>query len=255
METQQLLSIVWEKSKLNLKSEAAVNYLSYTWWLIEPLIHMLCYYLVFELLLNRGGPGFVYFLLTGLVPWLWFAKTINQGSNSLIGGRNLMGQIFIPKLFFPLVFVTQCSVKQIIVFSILLVFLQLSGLTISIHWLSSLVVMAVQLLFMIPLVCLLAVAVAFVRDLSFVVPTLMQFLFFCSGIFFSIDNITSSYRDLFFANPMAGLIHQYREILLNNAWPDWIYLLKILIGSFILWLVVLYIYKKCEYSITRVVQE
>ena len=92
METRQLLSIVWEKSKLNLKSEAAINYLSYTWWIIEPVIHMLCYYLVFELLLNRGGPGFVYFLLTGLVPWLWFAKTINQGSNSLIGGSNLMGK-------------------------------------------------------------------------------------------------------------------------------------------------------------------
>jgi len=255
MKSHQLFAVIWEKSKLNLKSEAAVNYLSYCWWLFEPVIHMLCYYLVFELLLNRGGPDFVYFLLTGLVPWLWFAKIVNQGSMSLIGGQNLMGQIFIPKLFFPLVFVTQCSVKQLMVFSILLVFLLLSGFGASAHWLASVLVMVVQLLFMIPVVCMLAVLVAFVRDLNFVIPTLLQFMFFCSGIFFSIDTIAPQYHDLFFINPMAGLIHQYRETLLHNHWPDWLYLGKILLGSALLWLLTITLYRRHEYTITRLVQE
>lgn len=255
MESHQLRAVVWEKSKLNLKSEAAINYLSYTWWLIEPVIHMLCYYLVFELLLNRGGPGFVYFLLTGLVPWLWFAKVVNQGSMSLVGGHNLMSQLFIPKLFFPLVFITQCSVKQVMVFTILIVFLLLSGLTPSVHWFASLLVMLIQLLFMIPLVCMLAVAVAFVRDLNFIIPTMLQFMFFCSGIFFSIEKISPEYQELFFINPMAGLIHQYRETLLHNSWPDWAYLAKILVASAFLWIAVHHIYKKHEYTITRLVQE
>lgn len=255
MNKSQLLAIVWEKSKLNLKSEATVNYLSYTWWIIEPIIHLTCYYIVFELLLDRGGPGFVYFLLTGLIPWLWFARTINQGSNSLIGGRMLMGQIFIPKLFFPLVFITQCCIKQALVFVILLVFLTATQFSPSIHWLSCIALMLVQLFFMIPLVCLIAAAVVFIRDLTFIVPTILQFMFFCSGIFFSLDKISVEYQSIFFANPVAGLIHQYREVLLHNSWPDWSYLLNVVIGSSFLWVVTAYVYHKHEYTMTRASQE
>ncbi|MFT5580730.1 MAG: lipopolysaccharide transport system permease protein [Paraglaciecola psychrophila] len=116
-------------------------------------------------------------------------------------------------------------------------------------------VMAVQLLFMIPLVCLLAVLVAFVRDLNYVIPTLLQFAFFCSGIFFSIETVAPEYQELFFINPMAGLIHQYRETLLHNHWPDWFYLGKILLGSALLWLITLSLYRRHEYTITRLVQE
>ena len=255
MQTRQLLAIVWEKSKLNLKSEAAVNYLSYIWWIIEPVIQMLCYYLVFELLLNRGGPGYVYFLLIGLVPWLWFTRTISHSSNSLLAGRVLMGQIFIPKLFFPLVSIIQCGVKQILVFTTLLIFLVASGFTLSIHWLSLPAIIMVQLIFMVPLACLLAVAVVYVRDLSFVIPTALQFMFFCSGIFFSFEQIAPEYTNLLFANPMAGLVHQYREVLIHGAWPDWLYLTKILSVSVILWLAALFVYKNYEYTITRVTQE
>lgn len=256
MNTPQLLKVVWEKSRLNLKSEAAVNYLSYIWWLIEPVLHMLVYYLVFESLLKRGdGPGFVFFLLTGLVPWLWFTKVISQGSTSLVMGKALMSQLAIPKLFFPLVIVTQCSVKQVLVFSILLVFLLLSGFSPSIHWLALLPVIFAQLLLMIPLACLLAVALVFVRDLSFIIPTVLQFMFFCTGIFFRLDDIAGEYLQLFYLNPMAGLVQQYREILLNNAWPEWLYLGKLGLAVAVLWVLTLYVYRTQEYAITRVAQE
>lgn len=255
MNKNQLLKVVWEKSRLNLKSEAAVNYLSYIWWVIEPILHMLVYYLVFESLLKRGGPGFVFFLLCGLVPWLWFSKVISQGSTSLVMGRALMSQLAIPKLFFPLVIVVQCSVKQVLVFAILLLLLLFSGFTPDIHWLALFPIILMQLLFMTPLACLLAAALVFVRDLSFIIPTVLQFMFFCTGIFFSLENIAGKYMKLFYMNPMAGLVQQYREVLLNNAWPEWMYLGKLGLVVAILWVLTLYVYKTQEYSITRVAQE
>lgn len=255
MNTNQLLKVIWEKSRLNLKSEAAINYLSYIWWLIEPILHMLVYYLVFESLLKRGGPGYVFLLLSGLVPWLWFSKVISQGSNSLVTGRALMSQLAIPKLFFPLVIVTQCSVKQVLVFAILILFLLFSGHSPSVHWLSLLPIILLQLLLMAPMACLLAVALVYVRDLSFIIPTVLQFMFFCTGIFFSLDDIGGEYLRLFYLNPMAGLVQQYREVLLNNAWPEWMYLGKLGIAVIILWVITLYVYRTKEYSITRAAQE
>lgn len=240
---------------MNLKSEATVNYLSYLWWIVEPVIHMATYYIVFALLLSRGGEGYVYMLLVGLVPWLWFAKTINQGANSLIEGRFLMNQVSIPKLFFPLVFVTQCGVKQVMVYTILLLFLLLAGIEVTRFWFASAAVMFVQLLFMIPVTCMVAVAVAFVRDMRFVIPTAIQFLFFTSGVFFSFDQVSSEYKTIFLVNPMAGLIDAYRDTLLYKSWPDWWYLTGVSIFSLVLWLLVIAVYRRNEFYIARLVQE
>ena len=255
MNTSTLARVIWEKSRLNLKSEASANYLSYSWWFLEPIIQMACYYIVFELLLHRGGPGYIYFLLVGLVPWLWFARVINQGSTSLFGGRGLMNQLDIPKLFFPAVFVTQCTSKQLLVFAVLLLFLWATGTPVSEHWLASLPVMIVQLSLMIPLTLFLAFAVVFVSDLKFIIPTIIQFLFFCSGIFFDISQVSPTYRDYFLLNPMAGLIHAYRQTLLENQWPDWSYLLYILLFSAVLTAIALYTYQRHDKTIARVVQE
>ncbi|MEM8498588.1 MAG: ABC transporter permease [Pseudomonadota bacterium] len=255
MNTRQLLAVVWEKSKLNLKSEAAVNYLSYLWWIMEPVLHMLVYYLVFDVLLQRGGPGFVFFLLAGLVPWLWFSKLLVQASNSLVTGRFLMGQIFIPKLFFPLVVIVQCSVKQAIVFIVLLLVLVIAGHQPSIQWLAIVPIALVQLMLMMPLAFIFAASVVFVRDLGFVIPTALQFVFFCSGIFFSIDHIAPQYTQWFYVNPMAGLVQQYREVLLNNNWPDWFYTAKVAAVSIVLWILSIRFYRNNECTITRFAQD
>ncbi|WP_317931757.1 ABC transporter permease [Halioxenophilus sp. WMMB6] len=255
MRIGQLISVIWEKSRLNLKSEASTNYLSYAWWFLEPIIQMLCYYTVFELLLNRGGPGYVEFLLVGLVPWLWFARTVNQASNSLINGRGMMNQLDIPKLFFPVVIVVQCSVKQLLVVAVLLLFLVLVGKPFSLHWLALIPLLLVQFLLIIPFALVTSLAVAYVADLKHVIPTAIQFMFFASGIFFNINDISTRYVDLFLLNPMAGLVVSYREAVLNNSWPDWSYLAIIALCSVLVLLLMVVLFQRADKSIARLVQE
>ena len=43
-----------------------------------------------------------------------------------------------------------------------------------------------------------------------------------SGIFYSYtDVLIERHQALFLANPMARLIKNYRQVLLDGAWPDW----------------------------------
>jgi|TARA_B110000902_G_scaffold267253_1_gene359552 lipopolysaccharide transport system permease protein len=248
-----LAHVIWEKARLNLKSEASVNYLSYCWWIIEPITHMACYYVIFELLLQRGGPDFVYFLMVGLVFWLWFAKTVTQGAGSLVGGSGLMNQRQIPKVFFPLVFIVQATVKQTLVIAILLMFLILAGFSPGIEWLGIIPLVLVQLLFMIPVSMILALVLVYVRDFKYVIPTFIQFMFFGSGIFYSFDRISSEYKDYFLINPMAGLIKEYRNVLLHQQWPDWLYLGSVAGASVFLFAVILTLYVKKDRKIARIV--
>jgi lipopolysaccharide transport system permease protein len=255
MNFKQFIGVTWQKARLNLKSETSVNYLSYGWWFLEPLIHMMCYYVVFGLLMDRGGPGFVFFLLVGLIPWLWFSRTVNQATTSLIGGKALMNQLFIPKFFFPLVLIVQTTIKQVLVLSILLLFLLLTGHEPSIHWFGVVPIFIVQLLFMLPLAALGALVVVYVRDLKLLIPTIVQFMFFLSGVFFSLDKVPVEYRQYILFNPMAGIIKSFREVLLDGFWPDWQYLLVVVAVSVFALIVLLLLYRSNEQAIAKAVQE
>ncbi|HCE41701.1 MAG TPA: ABC transporter permease, partial [Alcanivorax sp.] len=252
---RNFIDLVLTKARLNLKSEANRNHLRYLWWVLDPLLYMAVFYVVFGLLLHRGGEGFVAYLLTGLVPFQWFAKTIQHASNTIVEGRGLMNQVRISPLFFPLVAVAQNAGKQTLVFLMLAVFLVVYGLPPTPHWLALAPVVALQLAFMVVVGCALAMLIPFVRDLLNLVPTGLQFLLFCSGVFYTLDTIPERWRDLFLANPMANLLHQYRRILLDHQWPDWSQLGWLALGCALGLVAVLLAYRRLEGVFPRVVVE
>lgn len=251
----KLVELIWVKALLNLRREASINYLSYLWWILEPMMHMVIYYVVFSFLLKNGTENYVAFLLTGLIPWLWFSKTINHATGSIIQGRQLMSQVHIPKIFFPMVCLLQDSVKQAFVFMLLLIFLLLYGIQPSVYWLGLFPVVFVQLLVTVLGTSLVAVLIPFVRDLKFLVPTILQFVMFCSGLFYNYERISPKYRELFFLNPIALLLKNYRDLLMNQQWPDWFALIKLGSFSLIGMSVVLLFYRKVEFRLIRIVQE
>ena len=249
------IDLVWTKARLNLKSEASKNHLRYVWWILDPILYMTVFYIVFGVLMERGGPGFIAYLLTGLVPFQWFAKTVHQTSGSIVGGKGLMHKVRISPLFFPLVGIVQNTGKQCLVFAMLGLFLVLYGLPPTIHWLAFIPIVLVQLLLMTVVSCMLAMIVPFVRDLTNLIPTGIQFLLFSSGIFYTIDRIPEEWRSLFFTHPMANILYQYRQVFVENQWPDWSGLGWVVLGSLLGLVIVIFSYRRLEPIFPRVVIE
>jgi len=249
----QLLALIWTKAIFNLRSEVHRNYLSYGWWVLEPVLHMGVYYLVFGILLSRGGENYPAFLLTGLVPWMWFLKSVASSSNSIISGQNLMIQVGIPSIFFPLVNLLQATLKQIPVFIILLGFLILQGFTPGLHWWALIPVFIVQALVTITIATTVAAIIPFVRDLSNLVPTGLTFLMFLSGIFYDYHMIPPYWQEVFLLNPMAFLLKCYREIFIDGALPDLHTLSLWGIASAISCLLLIQLYRYLRYIYPRIV--
>ena len=216
----RLLELIWTKAIFNLRSEVHRNYLSYGWWVLEPLLHMGIYYLVFGFLLQSGGENYPVFLLTGLIPWMWFMKAVSGSSNSIIAGQNLMLQVGLPSVVFPLVSLLQATIKQIPVFILLFGFLWLQDISLGMHWWALIPVIIVQALLTIAFASAVAAVIPFVRDLSYLVPTGLMFLMFLSGIFYDYRMISTEWQRLFLMNPMAFLLKCYREIFIDGTLPD-----------------------------------
>ena len=240
-----LVEVFFTKLVLNLKSEASQTYLSYAWWLLEPILMVGVFYLVFAVFLARGTPDFVVFLVCGKIPFLWFSKSVTNSSRSILSGRGLINQVSIPMPFFPLLVVFQDAFKQTVVFAFMFVFIALFGLGISWVWLSVVFVILTQLLLICAISLLVAAITPYLTDFRYLIATAMMALMFGSGIFYSYkDVILKEYQQLFLMNPIANLIKNYRQVLMENALPDWSALAVICIVSVALIIAMTLYFKK-----------
>ena len=215
----QFFSLVNTQAKLALKAEASRFYLSYLWWVLEPILFVLVFYVVFSVVLGNRSENFLLFLMCGKIPFLWFSKSITAGSNSIVQNRGLIGQLDVPKALFPYIAVHEALYKQWFVFMVLLCVVAGYGLWPELNWLWLVPLILVQYLLI--LLCSLvgAFLVSFIADMRMLINMGMLFLLFCSGIFWDIRSIENVELQqlMLVINPLLFLIDAYREVLINRS--------------------------------------
>ncbi|HUE92479.1 ABC transporter permease [Pseudomonas sp.] len=213
--------VLWYGVYSDLRTEIARRFLGFLWWIIEPVMYMAVFYVVFGMALRQGGDDYVPFLLSGMIAWKWFDGSVRQASVSIPMNAGLVQQIYVPKFLFGLIQIFSNTFKFLIVLLLLLGFLLVIGKRPSLHWFGLLPIILSQLLLITAFGLLLAALIPFAQDLKLVVDNLLMLMMFMSGIFFSADSVPESMRFVFELNPMVLVIGAYRAVLLSNQWPDW----------------------------------
>lgn len=243
-----------EKVKANLIAETADNHLGFLWWLLEPVMIIGAFYFVFGILLQRGGPGFIYDLMVGVVCWIWFSNCVTSSMLSIKSAGGIINQIHVFKMVFPLIEVLVATSKQSIVFTLLLLLLVFVREPNSYsYWLVFPIVIAVQFLLILAVSFFLAAIVPFIPDLRFIIRQALRLAMFCSGVFYSLDRIPVQYHQNFLLNPMANLIHQYRAVLLHESGLNLQALLMISLFSVVVIILSFTIYRKYDRLYPRLV--
>ena len=222
MSVHQFISLIDTHAKLSLRADASRYYFGYIWWLLEPLLYVLVFYLVFEIVLDSGKSDFLAFLMCGKLAFVWFSKSVTQASNSIVDNAGLIGMINIPKSIFPLAVLQQGIYRQLAVFTLLIAFLWLSGYSVSLEWLYLIPVIVVNYLVIAACALIGASLVCIVRDVSLIISLGMIFMLFTSGVFWDVralDNAEMTHTILLL-NPLAFLIDSYRQIFMFQKSPD-----------------------------------
>lgn len=225
-------------ARMALKADSAQYHLGYIWWVLQPLIFVGIFYLVFELILQIGQPDFVVFLMCGNLPFMWFSQSVAAASNSIVSSASLIGRINVPKALFPVSTIQEGVYKQLAVFSLLLGVVIAAGHRPDLHWLWLLPIAGVQYLMIVSCGLIGAVLVCYIRDFMLVISLAMTFLMFVSGIFWNVRDLPNPVLvDIVLTwNPMAFILDAYREVLMHDRAPDVVHLLAVgLVFAFLLW--------------------
>jgi ABC-type polysaccharide/polyol phosphate export permease len=213
------------RRELRVKYRGSV--LGLGWTLINPIVLMLGYWLLFSILLKAVSiENYPLFVLSGLVTWMFFQSAVQMSCASLLGHANLVKQVRFPRQLLPLSVVATNLVTMLVMLAVVLpINLIVIPETRSTFW--------AALPLFIPLTALVtAFAVLFAsatvifRDVEHLVVTMLLPWFILTPIFYTFDQLPGI-KDhprvadvLYWGNPVAPFVESIRDPLFWGKLPQ-----------------------------------
>lgn len=210
--------LAWRDIKVRYKQTA----IGIAWAVIQPLVTMLIFTLIFSRLSGMPSDGLPYpiFAFAALLPWTCFAHAVGRSGSSLINNSALVTKVYFPRLAIPVAAVFTPIVDFVVTLAMLLG--MMAYYRIAPGW----AILTLPLFLIMSLATALAVSLWLsalcvkYRDVTVVIPFLLQIWLYVSPIAYPATVIPERWRVLYSLNPMAGVIAGFRWALLGTAIPD-----------------------------------
>jgi lipopolysaccharide transport system permease protein len=210
--------LIWR----DVKVRYAQSILGIGWAVIQPLVPMIIFTIVFGRVAQISSDGIPYalFAYTALVPWTYYSNALTDSSGSLVKEVNMLSKIYFPRLIIPLTSVLGKLIDLAISLG-LLVALLIWYRTVPSPW----VVIVVPLLTLLTMMAasglgmLLSALALQYRDVKYGVPFAAQFLMYAAPVVYPTSLIPSSVRYVYALNPMVGVIEGFRACVVGTPLP------------------------------------
>lgn len=219
-----------------LKARYRGSVLGFFWSFINPLLLLLIYTFVFKYVMPAavtGADPYPLFMFTGLLPWTWFASSLQESSNVLISGGNLIKKVLFPAEILPIVTVTANMVHFFLALPILVLFLIIYRAPLTFTesiWFP--VVVLVQYLFTVGCALFLSALTVHFRDIKDILANILTLWFFGTPIIYPYFNAPAIAKRFLNLNPFAHLAISYQEILFfPGPFGHWRWLVALGIAS------------------------
>lgn len=192
------------------------------WAVLQPLLTMAIFTIIFGKFAKLPSDGIPYpvFTYCALLPWNYFARSLGDSSDSLVGSSHLVTKVYFPRLVLPISKVFAGLIDFSVAFVILLGMMWWYGIqpTWGLMFLPLFITIAMLVALGVG-TWLTALNVRY-RDIKFVVPFLIQIWMYASPVAYSTSLIPDRWKGIYSLNPMVGVVEGFRWALLGKAPPD-----------------------------------
>ena len=204
-----------------LKARYRGSALGFFWSFVNPLLLLLVYSFVFEIVMpgRAAEKPYSLFLFCGLLPWTWFSSSVLESSGVLISSGNLIKKVLFPAEVLPIVTVLSNMVHFLLGLPVLVAFLIYYRRPLEfpeVFWFP--VVVLAQLILTTAIALIVSALTVHFRDLRDILGNLMTFWFFATPIIYPIAAVPQLKRWLDL-NPFTHLAVSYQELMFYPGDP------------------------------------
>jgi len=206
-----------------VKAKYAQSVLGIGWAVLQPLLTMLIFTVVFGNLakISSDGVPYVLFSFSGLMAWTYFSGALSDASLSLVANANMLTKVYFPRLILPLSSLISKLLDFVISVIMMIALLAVYRYPVSLNLLYfPLMVLLLFLTTLGPAILLSAWAVQY-RDVKYGLNFIVQILLYTVPVVYPLSNVPKNYQLIYTLNPLVGVVEGFRVSILNTHAMPW----------------------------------
>jgi lipopolysaccharide transport system permease protein len=235
--------LVWR----DIKVLYAQTILGLLWALLQPLIQIILFTVIFGKVAKVSTDGIPYLLFStvAIIPWTYISVSMTQSSQSLITGQNMLGKVYFPRLLFPLTPI----LARLLDFGVSMLIIMVVAIYYRVVPTWNLFLFPLLVFYMMSISAgigtwLAAMAIRF-RDVKLAMPFVIRMLMYTAPIVYSASSIPDKYRIIYSFNPLVGIMEGFRACLLGTQIP-WLYIWPGMVTTAIILISGIFYFKRME---------
>lgn len=226
-ELYQNRRLIWKLAKSDFKKRYAGSYMGAFWAMVQPVITVVMYYVVFEVIFpNRqkfasGGVEdvpFVLFLTAGLVPWFYFSEALTSAMTALLEYNYLVKKVVFKISVLPIIKIIAATFIHGFFVIVALVIACFYGYYPSLYTLQVFYYSACMFIFVLAISYTTCSVVIFFRDLQSIVNIFLQVGMWATPILWNINQFNEKIQMFLKINPLVYIVEGYRSAIYGRQW-------------------------------------
>ncbi len=205
----------------DFKARHSGSLLGFVWAFAQPLLTILMYLFIYSVGFKPMALGripFVLWLITGIVPWFYFADALLTATNSLVEYSYLVKKVVFDVTLVPAIKLASAAMTHGVVLVAVMLIVAFSGFRPNLYWLQVPYYVAATLVLMSGISLATSSLTVFLRDLNNAIAVSIQFIFWLTPVAWQLGNAPARFRWALKLNPLYYLVDGMRDSLLVGRW-------------------------------------
>ncbi len=212
---------IWLLAKTDFKSRYNDSALGLIWAFVYPLIRILIYYIVFSFFFSKQIPNYGFYIFSGIILWMYFQEATKKGMGVIKSKRYLLENIRFNKLDLFYSGVLTGLIGFAVNLGVLIAFMIVMGLYPSWQLIYYPIFVLNLIILSLGVGLILSTLNVYLKDITQLWDLVLLLMFWINPIFFAKQRIFEMFPALLYANPLAGIIINSRDVLMYGNEPDW----------------------------------
>lgn len=230
VELWQNRQLIWKLAKNDFKKRYAGSYLGKVWALIQPVVTVVMYWIVFDKVFQSRAQmvaagvelPYVVYLTAGLVPWFFFSEALTSGTNALMEYNYLVKKVVFKISILPIIKVIAASFTHVFFACVLLLVASLYGYFPTLYTLQLIYYSFCLFMLVLGISYATCAIVVFFKDLQQIISILLQIGMWATPILWDINILSPKMQVVMKLNPLVYIVNGYRSSISGTEffWND-----------------------------------
>lgn len=217
----QSRQLLWSLTKNDFNQRYLGNFLGIAWAFIQPTTMILIFWFVFQVGFKSQPIDdfpFILWLISGMIPWFFFAEALGSATNSILDNSFLVKKVVFRTSLLPIIKIISALIIHLFFIFFMYGMFLYYGYSFELYWLQIFYYLFATIVLVLGLSWITSSVVVFFKDMGQFVAMILQFGFWLTPIFWSMKMVPEKYQYLIELNPMVYIVNGYRDSLIYHKW-------------------------------------